>query len=152
MGAPFLQNCPFPWGIWTPSNTGFLGSIQAHNPNGILIGLAIFAQMTAVSLCKLVNLTRSYKRKQKGMFFSEHSVYTFWELLPPDGILARAKFTLRPSLAFSYISSVTAWHSSSGPQPNFAAWWYKEWNYGTFAEGATYIRRGGHHIGHRPTF
>jgi len=26
-------------------------------------------------LCKLVNLTRSYKRKQKGMFFSEHSLY-----------------------------------------------------------------------------
>jgi len=25
-------------------------------------------------LCKFVNLTRSYKRKQKGIFFSEHSV------------------------------------------------------------------------------
>ena len=35
--------------------------------------------------------------------------------------------------------------------PNFAAW-YKEWRYRTFAEGATYIRLGGHHIGHRPTF
>ena len=31
-----------------------------------------------------------------------------------DGILARAKFTLRPSLAFSYIDSDTARHSSSG--------------------------------------
>ena len=40
-----------------------------------------------------------------------------------------AKFTLRPSFAFSYIGSVTARHSSSGRQPNFAAW-YKEWNYG----------------------
>jgi len=29
---------------------------------------------------------------------------------------------------------------------------YKEWNYGTFAEGATYIQLGGHHVGHRPTF
>ena len=29
---------------------------------------------------------------------------------------------------------------------------YKEWNYGTSAEGATYIRLGGHHVGHRPTF
>jgi len=57
-------------------------------------------------------------------------------LLPPDGILPGAKFTLRSSLAFSYIASVTARHSSSGRQPNFAAW-YKEWNYGTFAEGAT---------------
>jgi len=36
-------------------------------------------------------------------------------------------------------------------QPNFVVW-YKEWNYGTFAEGATYIRLGGHHVGHRPTF
>jgi len=30
--------------------------------------------------------------------------------------------------------------------------WDKEWNYGTLAEGATYIRQGGHHVGHRPTF
>jgi len=49
----------------------------------------------------------------------------FWGLLPLDGIFIRATFTLRPSLAFSYIGSVTARHSSNGPQPNFAAW-YKE--------------------------
>ena len=36
-------------------------------------------------------------------------------------------------------------------QSNFAAW-YKKWNYGSFAEGAAYIRLGGHHVGHRPTF
>jgi len=29
---------------------------------------------------------------------------------------------------------------------------YKEWNYGTVADGATYIRLGGHHVGHRLTF
>jgi len=75
----------------------------------------------------------------------------FWGLLPPDGILPRAKFTLCPSLALSYIGSVTARHSSSGRLPNFAVW-YKEWNYGTYAEGATYIRLGRHHVGHRPTF
>jgi len=73
----------------------------------------------------------------------------FWELLPPNGILLAAKFTLR--LAFSYIGSVTAWHSRSGRQPKFAAL-DRELNYGTFAEGATYIRQGGHHDGHRPTF
>ena len=75
----------------------------------------------------------------------------FRGVLPSDGILPDAKFTLRPSLAFSYIVSVTVRHSSSGRQPNFAAW-YKEWNYGTLAEGATYIWLGGHHVGHRPTF
>ena len=32
-----------------------------------------------------------------------------------------------PSLAFSYIGSITARHSTNGRQPNFAAW-YKEWN------------------------
>jgi len=63
----------------------------------------------------------------------------FRELLPPDGILPGAKFSLRPSLAFSYIGSVTARHSSSMRQPNFAAW-CKEWNYWTFA------CRGLHHI------
>jgi len=67
------------------------------------------------------------------------------------GLLPGAKFTLRPSLAFCYIGSVTARHLSSSRQPNFAAW-YKEWNYGTFAEGATYIRQGGHRVGHLPTF
>jgi len=43
--------------------------------------------------------------------------YTIYEssgALAPDGILPGAKITLRPSLAFSYIGSVTARHSSSG--------------------------------------
>jgi len=74
----------------------------------------------------------------------------FWGLLRPDGILLRAKFTFRPGLVFSYIGSVTAWHSSSGPQPNFAVW-YKAWNYGTFTDGGTCIWLGGHRVGHRPT-
>jgi len=52
----------------------------------------------------------------------------FWVLLPPGGILPSTKFTLRPSLAFSYIGSVTARHSSIGHEPNFVAW-CKEWNY-----------------------
>jgi len=52
----------------------------------------------------------------------------FRGLLPPDRILLGAKFTLHPSLGFSYIGNVTARHSSSRRQPTFAAW-YKEWNY-----------------------
>ena len=55
------------------------------------------------------------------------------------------------SLALSFNGSITARHSSSRHQPNFVAW-YKEWNCGTFADSATYIRLGGHHVGHRPTF
>jgi len=73
----------------------------------------------------------------------------FRGLLPPGGILPGAKFTLRPSLAF-FIGSVTARYSNSGRQPNCGV----VWNYGSFADGATYIRLGGHHVGlgHRPTF
>jgi len=44
----------------------------------------------------------------------------FRRLLPHNGILPRAKFTLRPpSLALSYIGSATARHSSSGRELNF---------------------------------
>ena len=46
----------------------------------------------------------------------------FRRVLPRNGILPGAKFTLRPpSLALSYIGSVTVRHSSSGYEPNFAA-------------------------------
>jgi len=52
-----------------------------------------------------------------------YTVYTFFRLLPPNGILPGAKFTLRQTLAFSCIGSVTAWCSNSGRKPNFAVWY-----------------------------
>ena len=56
----------------------------------------------------------------------------------------------------SYLSSVTARHSSSGCQPNFVAW-YNEWNYGLLLliicnRGRHLYSEGGHRVGHRPTF
>ena len=56
-----------------------------------------------------------------GCLLGCYTIYTFSGAFAPDGILPCANFTLRPSLAFSYIGSVTARHSSSGRQPNFAA-------------------------------
>ena len=50
-----------------------------------------------------------------------HCIYIFRGFCPLTEFCG-AKFTL----AFSYIGSVTARHSSSGRQPNFAEW-YKEW-------------------------
>ena len=41
-----------------------------------------------------------------GRLLRWYIIYTFWGLLPPDEILADAKFTLRPSLAVSYIASI----------------------------------------------
>jgi len=77
-----------------------------------------------------------------GHLLGWYTISTFLGLLLPDGILPGAKFTLHPSLAFSYIGSVTALQRRG--QPKFAAW-YKECSYGTFAEGTTYIQLGGHH-------
>jgi len=68
-----------------------------------------------------------------------HYIYIFGGSCPLTGFCQLQNSFCVPSLVFSYIGSVTAWHSSSGRQPKFAAW-YKEWNYGTFADSATYIR------------
>jgi len=117
------------WGTRTiVSRLGFITAATS-----LTVGQPNFAQSLAVSWAGALNIH-------------------FWRLLLPDGIFLRAKFPFRPSIAFAYrsIGSVTARHSSSGPQPNFAMW-YKEWNYGTFTEVATYIRLGGHHVGHRRT-
>jgi len=43
-------------------------------------------------------------------------------------------------------------HGNRAATINQTVAWYKEWNYGTFADGATYIRLGGGHGGHLPTF
>jgi len=48
-GMPFPLNCSFPCRTCTPSNTWFLGSTQLSIPNGISLGSAVFAQLTAES-------------------------------------------------------------------------------------------------------
>ena len=78
-----------------------------------------------------------------GRLLGWYTTYTFSEVLA--GILPGAKFTLRPpSLALSYFGSVTARHSSSGRQRNFAAL--------STGRHLGYIRQGDHHVGHWPTF
>jgi len=53
------KNCPFPWGMWTPCNMWFLGPTLAHNPNGIMISLAVFAGLTSVTDRQTDHATRS---------------------------------------------------------------------------------------------
>jgi len=77
----------------------------------------------------------------------------FWGLLSPNGILPGAKFTLRQGLAFSYIGSVTARHSSSTSEPNCGVVKGMElWNFrSSFStEGGTYIPRTRAAHQHRP--
>jgi len=74
-------------------------------------------------------------------------------LLPPNGLLPGAKFTLCRNVASPTFAALLHRTPASGVSEtsNIAAW-CKEWNYGTFAEGVTDIRMGSHHVGHRPTF
>jgi len=44
-----LKIAPSHGGIWTPSNTWFLGPTSVLNPNGIAIGAAVFAGLTTVT-------------------------------------------------------------------------------------------------------
>jgi len=82
--------------------------------------------------------------------FLRHSVYTFSGALAPDGILPGATIAVYVQVLRSPVLEALLHGSPAAGAPKFAAW-YKEWNYGTFAEGAIYVRPGGHHVGHRPT-
>jgi len=53
------------------------------------------AQWRSTKLCRMF-----------GRLLGWYAIYTFWRLLFPNGMLPAAKFTLRPSLTFSYIGSV----------------------------------------------
>ena len=57
--APFPKYCPFPWGIWTASNTWFPGPTRVSNRNGISIGSAFFAGITSVTDRPTDHATRS---------------------------------------------------------------------------------------------
>jgi len=83
-----------------------------------------------------------------GRLLEWYTIYTFFGAWRN---FARCKIYFASKSCVILCGSITARHSTCGRQPNFAAR-YNEWNYGTFADGAIYIRLGGHHVGHRPTF
>jgi len=79
-----------------------------------------------VSLLGFVTVATSLNRSQPNfagclaVSWAGRLYIHFRGLLPRNGILPGAKFTLRPSLALSCIASVTARYSSSWRQPYFA--------------------------------
>jgi len=89
---------------------------------------------------------------------------TLHDLWPSPGLIHYIHFWgLLPLTEFCYVQNslcvqvlrspilAALLHGTPAAGVSHAAW-YQEWNYGTFAEGATYIWLGGHHVGHRPTF
>ena len=67
-----------------------------------------------------------------------HYVYVLGVSCPRNGILPGARFTLHPSLALSYIGSVTARHSMQQRASAKVCGVVQGMEFGTFAEGATY--------------
>ena len=66
------------------------------------------AQYRSTKLCRIF-----------GCLLSWYTIYIhFCGSCPLTEFLPGAKFTLHPSRAFSYIGSITAWHSSNRRQPN----------------------------------
>jgi len=103
---------PFAWGIWTPSNTCFLGLTRLDNPNGISISSAIFAQLTAVS------------SGMPGHTLSPKNCLFGWGFGPPsnNGSLGPSQFTfqtisrsVQPFLYSSHHSVVR--HVGARPSP-----------------------------------
>jgi len=92
----------------------FCSSVRMSHWNKRL--LTYLLTCTDVAQRRLTKLCTTF-----GRLLRWYTIYTFSGALAPNGILPCAVFTLRPSLAFSYIGSVTARYSSSGCQPNFAA-------------------------------
>jgi len=119
------------------------GELQSTNGWDLLESLGHPSKFQPISHLDIVTALTSLDGGQQNfarclaIYWAGTLYIRFWGLWPPNGILPAAKFTLCPSLALSYIASITAQHSISGHQPNVVAW-YKEWNYGTFAEGTTY--------------
>jgi len=79
-----------------------------------------------------------------------YAVYAFWGLAPYRNFASyKIHFASKSYVLLNWQRYCTALEHCR--HPKFAVC-HKEWNYGTFAEGATYIRHDGHHVGQRPTF
>jgi len=105
------------------------GELQATNSWDRLASLGHPSKFQRLSRLGFIAI---HRRRSAEVNQTLHDVWLFPGLihyvcilgaLAPNGILPGAIFTLCPSLALSYIGSVTARHSSRGRQPSFAVWY-----------------------------
>jgi len=136
------------WGIYRQSEKNLLNSsIFSTCPHNMVnfgsltadIGWRVWStQQISTSFmywlpyCSDVTQRRSTKLcTMFGRLLVWYTIHTFSGLLSLNGILLSAKFTLRLSLSFSSIGSVTTRHTSIRRQPNCGV--VEGMNYGTFA-------------------
>ena len=86
-----------------------------------------------------------------GRLMGWYTVYTFSGALAAWHNFARCQihFTSKSCVRRHWKRYCTALHQRASAKLRAS---YKEWNYGTFADGVTYIQQGGHHVGHRPRY
>ena len=118
LSSNISSTCPRNMVNWITNGWDLLASLGHPNKFQPVSRLAWLRYCTDVAQRRSTKLCRTF-----GNLLGWYTIYAFlWLLsLTPDRILPAAKFTLRLSLPFSYIRSVTARHSSSGRQPNFVA-------------------------------
>jgi len=107
MCTPFpLKITPSHGGIWTPSNIWFLLCIGAQNPNGILIGSAVFlAQMTAKCLYTVqwASLPPPLKIATSHGGCGPHPYLIYGSFSPPESSTQTASRLLQPFLQGSLV-------------------------------------------------
>jgi len=96
-----------------PDNTANFGRLAAEIDSGVWGTPSKFQRVSRFGfVIAATSLAGGHPNFARCLAVSWAGTYIhFRRLLPPDGILPGAKFTLRPSLAFSDIGSVTARHS-----------------------------------------
>jgi len=113
-----------------------------HMQNSLSVHLLTIAQVSRAISSQLRHLSTIGKKLTKQQYVLQMSPQ-YGELRPTSGwdrfsILGHpCKFQL-----VSHLGSFTAHHVVVGVSQTLRCW----------TEGATYIRQGGHHVGHRPTF
>jgi len=120
MKQQYLLHRSSQYGELRPTNGWDLLAGLAHPPNFHGFRILVSLYCTDVTQRKSTKLCTMF-----GRLLGWYTIYRptlLGLLMPRNGILPGAKFTLRASLGFSYIGNVvTARHSSSGRQANFAA-------------------------------
>jgi len=102
---PDPENCPFLWGIWTPSNTWFIQSTQLSIPNAISIGSAVFAQLTADSPYTLYfTMGASFQKNCPSPWGL--GVYRIWTRIRPDPRIQHLRIWPDPTFCRSWCTCI----------------------------------------------
>jgi len=101
-GRPFPSKLPLiVGGIWTTSNSWFLGPVRVHNPNCVTIGTAVFAQVTAE--CPYTLQWAAPALSKLPLPWGIWTQSNTWFLGPPESSIQTASRSVKPFLEGSLV-------------------------------------------------